>query len=320
MKEENTSQSRNVRGIIHIFDEELEKKILNIIKINIYKNEKNYYIITKLYYSTTMQNSSVPEKIKNSIIKSNQFITSDDLTREFDIKKKTASNYLSRLEREGRITRIGRDGYINSQKTKLKLEIDHIIKENSPYLDFIIWSIFNLKNFFHNIPVKNFIFIEAKELFELNSIRDRLFEHNFESIINPLLRDFEELLYRRDIPIFLLKSKNQYGIVKIKEIGTAISERCVLDLYYFITRRYLNYPSEELKDIMINMIQTGEFNFSFAMRYARMRNIEFEILLIFLKLKEKLPNYIPRKYLNRINKLKKNLNQFLGKGWTHGVF
>ena len=150
-----------------------------------------------------MQNSSIPEKIINSIIKSNQFITSDKLIREFDIKKTTASNYLSRLEREGRITRIGRDGYINSQKTKLKLDIDpdikkihNIIKDSSPYLDFIIWSIFNLKNFFHNIPIKNYIFIEAKELFELKSIKDRLFEHNFESLINPKLIDFEDILYR----------------------------------------------------------------------------------------------------------------------------
>ncbi len=304
-----------------------KKKTQNIISLNKYKNDNKYNIITKLYYFTTMQNSSIPEKIKNSIIKSNQFITSEDLSREFNIKKTTASNYLSRLEIEGKITRIGRDGYINSQKTKLNLEIDpeikkihNIIKDSSPYLDFIIWSIFNLKNFFHNIPVKNFIFIEAKELFELNSIRDRLFEHHFESIINPKLTDFEELSYRREVPIFLLKRKNQYGIVKIEEIETAISERCVLDLYYNITRRDLNYPSEELKDIMINMIQTGEFNFSFAMRYARMRNIEFEILLIFLKLKEKLPNYIPSKFLKKINKLKKSLNQFLGKGWTNGVF
>jgi len=274
-----------------------------------------------------MQNSSIPEKIKNSIINSNQFITSDELTREFNIKKTTALNYLSRLEREGRIIRIGRDGYINSQKTKLKIEIDpeikkihNIIKDSSPYLDFTIWSIFNLKNFFHNIPIKNNIFIEAKELFELKSIKDRLFEHNFESLINPKLIDFEDVRYRRDIPIFLFKRKNRYGIVKIKEIETAISEKCVLDLYFYITRRHLNFPSEELKDIMINMIQTGEFNFSFAMRYARIRNIEFEILLIFLKLKERLPNYIPSKYLNKINKLKKNLNHFLGRGWAHGVF
>ncbi|KKN17085.1 hypothetical protein LCGC14_0969400 [marine sediment metagenome] len=253
-----------------------------------------------------MQNSSIPEKIKNSVINSNQFITSDDLAQEFNIKKRTALNYLSRLEREGKLTRIGRDGYINSQKTKLKLEIDpeierihNFIKDSSPYLDFKIWSIFNLKNFFHNIPIKNYIFIETKELFELKSIKDRLFEQNFESLINPKLTDFEEVFYRKEIPIFLFKRKNQYGIVKIKEIETAISERCVLDLYYYVTRRHLNFPIDELKDIMTNMIQTGEFNFSFAMRYARIRNIEFEILLIFLKLKENLPNYIPSKFLNK---------------------
>ncbi len=274
-----------------------------------------------------MPNSNIPEKIKNSIINSNKFITSDKLARKFNLKKRSASNYLSRLEREGIITRIGRGGYINSQKTKLKLEMDpevkrihNIIKENSPFLDFVIWSIFNLKNFFHNIPFKNYIFIEVKELFELKPIKERLFELNYESIINPKLKDFEEILYRRDIPVLLFKRKNQYGIIRIREIETPISERCVLDLYYYITRRDLNYPTEELKNIMINMIQTGEFNFSFAMRYARIRNIEFEVLLIFLKLQERLPNYIPSNYLSKIKKIKKNLNQFLGKGWVNDVF
>jgi hypothetical protein len=70
---------------------------------------------------------------------------------------------------------------------------------------------------------------------------------------------------------------------------------------------------------MINMIQTGDFNFSFAMRYAKMRNGEFEVLLIFLKLKERLPIYIPSKYISKVEKLKKNMNKFLGKGWANDI-
>ncbi|MHA1252343.1 MAG: DUF6577 family protein, partial [Candidatus Helarchaeota archaeon] len=133
--------------------------------------------------------NTIPEKIKEGILNSVNIITINNLTNKFNIKRITATNYLSRLERDGFITRIGKGLYLPLQKSKLKPEIDpkikeinNIIKENSPYLEFIIWSIFNLKKFFHNIPIKNYIFIEAAEMFELKSIKERLFENNIESI------------------------------------------------------------------------------------------------------------------------------------------
>jgi len=271
--------------------------------------------------------TKISEKIKNNILSSESIITIKVLVNRFDIKRNTATNYLSRLEREGLITRIGRGEYLSLQKSKLKPEIDprieeiyNSIKENSPFLEFIIWSIFNFKEFFHNIPIKNYIFIEAAEMFELKSIKERLFENNIESIINPKSKDFEELFFRNEIPILLLKRKNLYGTIKINEVNTAISERCILDLYYYITREHLNYPIEELKGILIKMIQTGEFNFSFSMRYAKIRNIEFDLLLILSKLHEKLPNYIPKKYIEKILKLQENMNQIFGTGWANGLF
>jgi len=274
-----------------------------------------------------MSNSKIPDKIKKGILNSDNFITINDLNKKFDIKRITASNYLSRLEKEGLITRIGRGEYLSTQKSKLKPEIDqkiveihNLIKKNSPFLEFIIWSIFNFKEFFHNIPIKNYIFIEAQELFELKAIKDRLFENDIESIMDPNSKDFEEVSFRKEIPIFLFKRKNFYGIININEIKTASSERCILDLYYYITRKHLNYPIEEIKDTLIKMIQTGEFNFSFAMRYAKNRNIEFEVFLIISKLHNKLPNYIPKKFGENISNIKNNLNQFFGKGWADGFF
>ncbi len=268
----------------------------------------------------------ISEKIKNSIISSESIITIKELVNRFDIKRITATNYLSRLEREGLITRIGRGEYLSLQKSKLKPEIDPkleeihgYIKEDSPFLEFIIWSIFNFKDFFHYIPIKNYIFIEAAGIIELKSIKDRLFENNIESIINPKSKDFEELSYRKEIPIFLFKRKNLYGTLKMNDVNTAISERCIIDLYYYITREHLNYPLEELKNILMKMIQTGEFNFSFSMRYAKIRNIELDLLLILSKLYEDLPNYIPKKYIEKISDLQGNMNQLFGTGWVNGL-
>ncbi len=271
--------------------------------------------------------TKISEKIKNSILSSESIITIKELVNRFDIKRITATNYLSRLEREGLITRIGRGEYLSLQKSKLRPEINHrleeiyeYIKEDAPFLEFIIWSIFNFKEFFQNIPIKNYIFIEAAEMFELKSIKERLFENNIESIINPKSKDFEELSFRNEVPIFLFKRKNLYGTLKINEVNTAISERCILDLYYYITREHLNYPIEELKSILIKMIQTGEFNFSFSMRYAKTRNIELDLLLILSKLYDDLPNYIPNKYIEKISKLQESMNQMFGMGRVNGLF
>jgi DNA-binding Lrp family transcriptional regulator len=227
-----------------------------------------------------MSNSKIPDKIKKGILNSDKYITINELNKKFNIKRITASNYLSRLKKEGLITRIGRGEYLSIQKSKLKPEFDqqivelhNLIKKNSPFLEFIIWSIFNFKEFFHNIPVKNYIFIEVEELFELKAIKERLFENNIESIIDPNSKDFEEVSFRKEIPVFLFKRKNLYGTIKMNDLITAISERCILDMYYYITKKHLNYPIEELKAILIKMIQTGEFNFSFAMRYAKIRNL-----------------------------------------------
>lgn len=273
-----------------------------------------------------MSESKIPEKIKESIIDSNELISNNDLIKKFNIKRITATNYLSRLEKDGLITRIGRGEYISFKKSQLKPEIDQetgkifqILKKSSPFLEFIIWSIFNLKAFFHNIPLRNYIFVEAEEIFELKSIKERLFEKGFESIINPKTGDFKELSFRNETPIFLFKRKNLYGIIDIEDVKTATSERCFLDLYYYITRKDLMFPIEELKTMLINMIQTREFNFSFAMRYAKIRNFEFELLLIISKLDKELQNLIPNIYPEKILKLNKNMSQFFNNKWADGI-
>ena len=65
---------------------------------------------------------NIPEKIENSIFNSERAITSQDLVEKFNIKKRTAAIYLSRLSRDGVITRIGRRMYL-SLKDMLGREI-----------------------------------------------------------------------------------------------------------------------------------------------------------------------------------------------------
>lgn len=273
-----------------------------------------------------MKMLNVPKKIENSIINSERTLTSQYLVDKFNLEKRTASIYLSRLSRDGLITRIGRGIYLSSKEINFNIEIDpnaekihNIIKNNLPYLDFVIWSIFNLKKLFHLIPTKNYIFIEAEDIFELKTIKDLLFDQGIESIINPDIKDFENLPYRKEVPVLLFKRKNSYGIKIISGINTPIFERCIIDLYYYITRKHLNFPFEEIRTILVNIIKAGKFNFSFALRYAKIRNIELEFLLIFSKLHQILPNDIPIIFTKRIKKIQEVLELIFGENWIIGI-
>jgi len=270
--------------------------------------------------------SNIPKKIQNNIFNSEGVITTQGLVEKFDIKKNTAAIYLSRLTRDGLITRIGRGIYLSSKETNINLEIDpdvrkvhKIIRDTLPYLDFVIWSIFNLRKLFHLIPIKNYIFIEAEDIFELTTIKELLFDHDIESIINPEKKDFENISYRKEVPVMLFKKKNSYGIIKIDDINMPIFERCIIDLYYYMTRKHLNYPYEELRNNLINLIKAGKFNFNFALRYAKIRHIEIELLLIISKLQQILPNRIPKIYTERIRKIQEDLKLIFGENWNNGI-
>ncbi len=273
-----------------------------------------------------MSDKMIPKDIKNFILNYKHAIIVDDVIDNFNISRKTASNYLSRLYKEGLISRTGRGRYVISKISKNKPdipkeleEIHNLIKKNSPYLDFVIWSIFNLKSFYHYIPSKNYIFIEAQEMYELEAIREMLFEFEIESIINPNNKKFQDLFYRSKTPVFLFKRKNPYGIIEINGIQTPILERCIIDLYYYITKKKFSYPLEEVREILINLIKTEQFNFSFVDRYARIRSIEFEINLIFSIIRKKYPNLVPEKYTKRIDKIRENLKTLFGDNMYHGI-
>lgn len=274
-----------------------------------------------------MLSSSVPEKVKDAVLATEGIMTIKNLAEKFQLSRRTATNYLSRLENAGLITRIARGQYLSIEESRFKPELDpqvisihQLFKKNFPFLEVVIWSIFNLKHHFRDIPVKNYVFVEASKKHEVQSIKELLFENGRESVLNPNSKDFEELNYRKEIPIVLFKRKSRYGIIKVNEVLTANSERTWLDLYYLVTRKHLNFPLGELKNILVNMIHTGEFNFSFSMRYSKIRKIEVDMLLILSKLHQEFPNYIPTKYNDKVLQLKNNLNQLFGKGWANGFF
>ncbi|MHA1381784.1 MAG: DUF6577 family protein [Candidatus Helarchaeota archaeon] len=268
-----------------------------------------------------MKENKILEELKSYLNKINSVITAKELAQQFNLKPNIVSNYLRRLETNGFITKKGKGVYVSYLNTILRPAIDNevrkingIIKDISPYMEFVIWSIHNFKNFYFNIPGKNYIFIEAKENYELNSIRAVLIEQNIESVLlKPQKIDFNEFFFRNEVPVILIKKKSKNGTIKIDSLLTPIIERMIIDLYFYITKKELPYPIKELGKILQKSIETGVFNFTFIDNYLRLRGgLEFDFLMIFSNLSEKYPYLIPEKYKRRLDSIKRNVNSFIG--------
>jgi len=177
---------------------------------------------------------------------------------------------------------------------------------------YVIWSFFNLKNFFENIPVKNYIFIEAEDKFMIDSIRATLIENNIESIQNPNENDIKDFIFRKEVPIILFKRRSTIGTIRINDIITPIIERTIVDLYFLITRIKLPFPIEELGKILEKSIKTGVFNFTFVDKYIRWRNLEYDFLMTFSILEQKYPNIVPNRYRKKFDAINSNVKSLLG--------
>ncbi|HMF34801.1 MAG TPA: DUF6577 family protein [Candidatus Lokiarchaeia archaeon] len=268
----------------------------------------------------------IPGEIRIWIENVQGIITPERVASEFGSSLVSASNYLSRLEQEGLLKRIARGEYIvnknlqvNPQLSEELIAVHQCIKEKAPHLSFVIWSMDSFKQLFHDIPLKSFIFIEVKEKSELAAIKEFLFDCDKEAIIEPRAKQYADILFKKDFPVILLKRSAIYGCTVIEGIKTAILEKCIIDIYYYMTRDDLPFPMEEFKAILENAIKAGNFNFSFASRYARMRNLDFEFDLIFTVMAAVEPGLVSKRPTRRIKKFAQVMVALFGDRWVNYV-
>lgn len=241
----------------------------------------------------------MPMNIPKNIIEyvnSKKEITIDDLVENFKIEKISARNYLSRLERQGLIVRIGYGKYEKdattyptnfiSEKTK---NINEIIRKKMPLADFVIWNTENLSFFTHYNIGKDLTIIEGDKN-TIYAIRNILLENNLKAIINPSKKEMNESIWYFENPILLFTRKEDYATVFVDNIKVPTIERMVVDLYFLITRKELSFPLSEFGKILLNVLSKTTLNFDKLNRYAGRRNLNAEILLILYELKYKYPD------------------------------
>lgn len=256
---------------------------------------------------------NVPRSILEYVNSKNE-ITIDDLVENFKIQKISARNYLSRMEREGLIVRVGygkyeRDAttYPSSFISERAKSINEIIRKKMPLADFVIWNTENLSFFTHYNIGKDLTIIEGDKN-TIYVIRDVLLENGIKAIVNPLKKEMNESIWYFENPVLLFTRKENYATVLVDNNRVPTIERMITDLYFLITRKELSFPLSEFGKILINVLSKTTLNFDKLNRYAERRNLNAEISLILYELKYKYPDIkIPEEVVKGWKMIKKLL-------------
>ena len=119
--------------------------------------------------------------------------------------------------------------------------------------------------------------------------------------------------------MILMHRHSTYGSIFINGIETVILERFIVDIYYLLTRDGFPFPLEAFKDILVNAVAAGEFNFSFARRYSRMRTMDFEFDMILSALAREFPGSVSMKPTFRIKNFLDVMQSLFGERWWDRV-
>ncbi|MBZ0201121.1 MAG: hypothetical protein K8H86_14710 [Ignavibacteriaceae bacterium] len=201
-----------------------------------------------------------------------KFLKEELHKKNISFKDISVNQYLYSLKKDHLIYDAGLNWY---SKISNQFEIDtvpikplsDIIKTSFPFLDFNIWSIAQLKNYFHHLFTQNVQFIYS-DFESLNSLYDFLLNKNFNVYNNPDKRLLESHFNIKEDTIILRPSISEEPA---KENFSTI-EKTLIDL--FIEGEKLNlFDRSEYKRIFYNIICSSRINISSMLRYSNRREI-----------------------------------------------
>ncbi|MBD3173327.1 hypothetical protein GF326_12755 [Candidatus Bathyarchaeota archaeon] len=221
---------------------------------------------------------SVPENVIEYIEKK-EVVDADQMSKDLQISDISARNYLSRLKSNERMIRIGKATY-RLKKLGSRLEmplrtqrIFDIIKQRYPSGDFVIWSLGMLANYAHYEVGKDLIVVETNEALG-HRIRDLLLVEGYNAVLNPDNESYMNYTYYDYI--FVEERRERF----LTRGNLPEPERLIVDVYFAITRRKLNFSPYELGVILGNALRSGEIDIQRMLTYASRRGIDTEWTII----------------------------------------
>jgi hypothetical protein len=227
----------------------------------------------------------VPEKVIK-YIQGVDCVTIEDVMDKFGISRISSKNYLSRLSREGMISRTNTGTYVVVPKEKPQIEISselqriaESIEERLFDVEFVLWGTEFLAPYSHYALGKEITFIDSRKI-SLSKIRDILLSKNYQVIIEPSKEDFQKLFLYFEKPILLFAREEMYATQQMNSLRIPTFERIFVDLYFLITRRDFPFPPDELGRILYNFLEVNELKYTTMFRYASRRGIRDEIVIL----------------------------------------
>jgi DNA-binding transcriptional ArsR family regulator len=238
--------------------------------------------------------SGVPKDVL-SYVKGKKFVTVGDLMERFGYKRATAYSYLSRLRKDGIVSRVGYGRYLVGEfkprsfvVTPRVSRIVNVIRKKMPFVEFTIWSTENLAPFSHYAVGRDVVFLEADRRTS-KKIREVLLEDGIRSLTEPSRGQLNDVFSLLEEPVVIFQRKEAYATRMENRVRLPSLERMLVDLYFYITRFGFPYPPGEYGRLLYNVLKSVTLNIDMLKRYASRRGVREEISLLLSGMRDRYP-------------------------------
>lgn len=221
---------------------------------------------------------SVPEGVVE-YVENKGTVNADQMSQDLQISIGSARNYLSRLKNSKNLIRIGKGSYrVKSSENRLEVPMDvalirGLIQERYPSGDFVIWSLGMLADYAHYEVGKDIIVVEAGKALAYR-IRDTLLSAGYNAVLNPDRKEYMEYAYYDYV--LIEERMERFGI----RGNFPEPERLIVDVYFAITRKSLNFSAYELGIILGNALGMGDIDLQRLLTYSSRRGIGTEMTIL----------------------------------------
>ncbi|PKO21131.1 MAG: hypothetical protein CVU38_16355 [Chloroflexi bacterium HGW-Chloroflexi-1] len=242
-----------------------------------------------------MPGGSVPDWLAR-FVSEREFVTVEDVLKgNASVTRKTASEYLYRLGAKGVLFGAGHGLYrrralptfelfLSERMLEVQTKIQHLL----PFTPFTIWSTEQLAPVAHLLMGWHIIFVEADGEV-VPAIHSVLLEQDEMALLDPKKEELAKFLDLTRKPVVVRSRSETTATVEVNGVRTATPEKLLIDLYFDLSRGYLNLGLDEFGRMLRNSIAHYALNFVLLLSYASRRKIRGEIQYLLKQLKDHTP-------------------------------
>lgn len=226
-------------------------------------------------------------------VKERKFISIDDVISEHStISRKTAIEYLYQLSQKKIIYNAGHGLYRTFNKREFKpmisermSKIAEVVKKEMPFTDFTIWSTEQISPLSHLMIGKHIVFVES-EAESAIAIHEVLLDKEIMNFFKPKKEELGKYLELSEFPIIVRSRSKQSATISVDGFRTSSMEKLLFDLYFNISRGYLNLSLAEYGRILRNGLEEYNVDFVRLLSYSDRSDMKNEMQYLLSQIKK----------------------------------